>query len=412
MLAKVAFVPLALARLSTDEIPIYFLVLTVSAYVGLADTGLLADCHGKFARLFAADRLRDAAAYFRKISTDLWLRTALISGLAIPGAALVGLIQPDLARSVWVIAAAVCLSAVLLPLRLSTPLAFASKNENRLVFYEAAGQVLALLAVLVAPHIGYVHLSVLQLVGISMGSQILAQGLLLFHFRRSLGAASGIAHGLEAKPVERYRLFGCSVIESILLYGDTLAVTLLVSAELTSKVGFAVSIWLQAMILTNILLIRVWTSAAVMPGASVAQVLRTSGHDIKAVIGIIGITAAGLGFGMPIISGAWTQGRIILGPGESWILASYYLVTVACTLLSFYLKGAGRVEARLHILFAVLSGRLVGMGVCWAAGPTHVGYMEWFAMLILGSVIFDIAPVLWLIQSAARQPQGNIPLAH
>jgi hypothetical protein len=411
MVAKVAFVPLALARLSNEEIPLYFLVLSITAYVGLADTGLLAASHGMLARFISAGRWGAAAAYCSKVSADLWFRAALIAGIVLPGAALVGLFQPELTSSSWVVAVAVCLSGVLIPLRLSTPLSFASKEESRLVFHEAVGQVLALLLVIAAPHFGYVRLSVLELMGISMGSQILAYGSLLLHHRRRFEGTVQEPLGLDDRGIERYRLFGCSLIESILLYGDTLAVTLLVSADLTSKVGFAVSIWLQAMMLTNILLIRVWTSAAVKPGAGLIEVLRTSGHDLNAVIGIIGMTAAGLGFGLPVISSAWTQGRIALSFDESWILAGYYLVSVICTLLSFYLKGAGRVRSRLHILLVVLVGRFLGMGLCWFAGPGHVGYLEWFAMLMLVSVLFDIGPMALLLKYSARKPQNELPLA-
>ena len=411
MVAKVAFVPLALARLSNEEIPLYFLVLSVSAYVGLADTGLLADCHGRFARIFSVGRREEAAVYFSSLLSDLLVRAAVIAGIAILSAALVGSLQPDLMRSAWVLAVAVSLSGVLLPLRLSTPLSYAAKEESRLVRHEATGQVLALLLVIAAPHFGYLRLSVLELMGISLGSQILAHGSLLLHFRRKIGRAARESLGPEVKPEERYRLFGCSAIESMLLYGDTLAVTLLVSVDLTAKVGFAVSIWLQAMMLTNILLIRVWTSAAVKPGAGVVEVLRTIGYDFKAVAGIIGLTAAGLGFGLPVISSAWTQDRVNLSPGESWILASYYLVTVACTLLSFYFKGAGRVEARFRILLVVLAGRLLGMGLCWAAGPDLVGYKEWFVMLILVSVLFDFIPMTWLLNHAGPKEQGKFSLA-
>ena len=350
---KIAIIPLSLALLSDGDVPLYFVVISATAYLGLCDTGVFQSAHTHFSVLAVSNRPALTPEYLG-VKNDMrrrsWFILALLLGVGAMCAAYYRE-APDL--SMFYVMVAVAVMVLNMPLRTSVPLCYALRKETAVVGCELAGQLAAIVPLVVLHFIGGKGATPLGWVlMLGFGSQYVSYYML---DRFSVKVLPGIAQTAAAVPAvhlgERLRLFGCSVGESLLMYGDTLIFAAILSPQLAAKVGLMNSVWLQMLLVSNIMLIRIWTDAASQKMTPQSQRPKFRVEPVL-LFSVLTIGAGG-GLVLPFVAEPWTQGRITVEFAESLALASYYLVSVASSAISFRMKGLGLVGDRIRILAIV-----------------------------------------------------------
>ena len=401
---KIVSVPLSLSLLSDADIPLYFVLISATSYLSLADTGLMQAAHTRFTILIARGEQVGALAEYSGAKAEMVRRVWFVLGIL----TLVSLVYfpatgeyPNV-ETVW-IAMAIVVFVSLMPLRASVPLSYALRKETSFVACELVGQIAVL--------------SVMLLLKFSGGGGTTPLGwVLLLNFLAQLAtfyllditnkyslpkSASASAKPLEIVVYARLKLFFCSVGESMLLFGDTLIFAAVLSPHLAAKIGFLNSIWLQMLMVTNIMLIRVWTNAAAGK-TNVAQSQREKFGVDPMLLASVVLIGLGGGLILPFMAELWTQGRIGVEFSESLALMLYYFITVACTAVSFRTKGLGLAGERIQVLAILCFSRAGFVWICSVFPNLMTSVVAWYLGVGIISLAADLFPSLIILKKRRK----------
>jgi len=402
LFTRIVTLPMALALLAPVDVPLYFVVMATLGYVGLVEIGQTAFNHTKTASAAKDENLSSVYFLYRNARKEVWYKVLLASQV-LWCAYLVKLwIWPGASILAFVAVIQVCLLS--LPSRAVIGFAYGMKKESAAFIAEMLNSVLLFILFLTLRGFGVQPLPILLICGSGFICQIVTYGLLE---RRLFAKASFDKSSIRSVATTdinprinaglRLRYFSSSLVESLILYGDSLIAGLLFTSVLVGQVGFVMTALVQMLGVANVFIIRVWTHAAEDPKLGLLEVLRCSNLG-QALALILGLSVLFMLFA-PQFCEVWTLGAVSLSSASGVAGGILLILYSATTALSFYMKGTGLIMERNLIMVGAVLGRVILVSILFYLPHDMVTAAYWFGGLCIVTLIFDLFPSLYVVKT-------------